>query len=42
MLFLNSLPTHVKEFMQNIGVWGEDLTNYAGFSEKVAEIIENL
>ena len=32
----------VKEFMQNIGVWGEDLTNYAGFSEKVAEIIENL
>lgn len=32
----------VKEFMQKIDVWGEDLTKYKGFYEKVSEIIESL
>ena len=32
----------VKEFMQNVTIWGEDLTKYAGFCEKVMEIIESL
>ncbi len=32
----------VKEFMQKVDVWGEDLTEYKGFYEKVAEIIESL
>ncbi|MBO7344407.1 MAG: tagaturonate reductase [Clostridia bacterium] len=30
----------VKEFMQNKDVWGEDLTAYNGFYEKVEEIIK--
>jgi tagaturonate reductase len=32
----------VKEFMQKVDVWGEDLTKYENFSEKVQEIIESL
>jgi hypothetical protein len=30
----------VKDFMQNKDVWGEDLTLYKGFYEKVKEVIE--
>jgi tagaturonate reductase len=32
----------VKEFMQNVSVWGEDLTAYNGFYEKIQQVIENL
>jgi hypothetical protein len=32
----------VKEFMQKLDVWGEDLTEYKGFYEKVEEIIKSL
>lgn len=32
----------VKAFMEDYSVWGENLTEYNGFYEKVMEIIENL
>jgi len=32
----------IKEFMQNVSVWGEDLTAYNGFYEKIQQVIENL
>ena len=32
----------VIEFMKKVDVWGEDLTEYNGFSEKVIEIIKSL
>ena len=32
----------IKSFMSNEGVWGEDLTNYKGFYNKVEEIIGSL
>ena len=32
----------VKSFMQDKNVWGEDLTLYKGFAEKVEEIIKSL
>jgi hypothetical protein len=32
----------VKGFMQKSDVWGEDLTEYKGFYEKVTEIIKGL
>lgn len=32
----------VKEFMKDVNVWGEDLTAYKGFYEKVEEIIKSL
>ena len=32
----------VKAFMQDTNVWGEDLTSYKGFYEKVDTIIKDL